>query len=421
MSAAPAPSTTEIGNSPRWAVRSTRAASVGGDGRILTGTAAALAALAGVDPIIVRLGFVVLGLAGGWGALLYLVVWLTFALAWVPQPRTTHAPRVDDVWRDVGVGLVVAGLLAQARVWGWAFSDTLVWPVALLAVAVAVVWRRVGSVEIAGLLDPESPSARWTTVRVIAGGGLAIAGVSSLLGVELRFVDGIRAAFGLSAAVAGVAVVFGPTIRAMSTALLSERGERIRADERAVISSHLHDSVLQTLALIQKRAEDPAEVASLARRQERELRTWLYSDRGQTAGSFGAAIETAAAEVDELHRIVVECVVVGDRPLDAQGEAVVAAAREAMVNAAKFSGAPRISIYAEVTPGHLDVFVRDRGRGFNLDAVAEDRRGIEDSIIGRLERVGGTAEIHSEVGEGTEVHLRTGAEGRSESGGGEGL
>lgn len=406
---------------PPWAVRPARAASISGDGRVLTGTAAALAAVAGVDPVIVRLGFVVLGLAGGWGVVLYLLCWLTFAFVWTPPPRQHIAdPALDDGLREIGVGLVVAGLLVQARVWGLGFSDTLVWPVALLAVAVAVVWRRVGSVEVAGLLDPEAPSARWAALRVIAGGALALAGTASLRGVDLSFGDSIRATFGLFAAIAGIAVVFGPTVKAMSTALLSERSERIRADERAVISSHLHDSVLQTLALIQKRAEDPAEVASLARRQERELRTWLYGERGETTGTIGAAIEAAAAEIDELHRVAVECVVVGDRALDAEGEAVVAAAREAMVNAAKFSGTSLISLYAEITPDTIEVFVRDRGRGFDAAAVADDRRGIADSIIGRIERIGGTAVIRSAPGEGTEVRLRTGGGDRSESAGGEG-
>ncbi len=387
-----------------WEIRAERAASVGGEGRILTGTAAALAAWAGVDPIVTRLAFVVLAVAGGWGVVLYAAAWALFASAVVaPIRRDPLAPA--DARRDVGVALIVLGLALQARLWGWGFSDTLVWPVMLLALAVGVVWRRMGSVELAGVLDDDAPGARSTTARVLAGGGLLVAGGLSLLGVELSFGDGLRAAFGLAAAVAGLALVFGPTIRATSTALLAERRERIRADERAVISSHLHDSVLQTLALIQKRSEDAAEVASLARRQERELRTWLYGERESAGGTVRSALEAAAAEVDALHRVAVECVVVGDRPLDGVSEAVVAAAREALVNAAKFSGEPRVSLYAEAEPTRLEVFVRDRGVGFDPAAVAPDRRGIAESIVGRLERVGGVAELRSTPGEGTEVRL----------------
>jgi signal transduction histidine kinase len=191
----------------------------------------------------------------------------------------------------------------------------------------------------------------------------------------------------------------------LSTALVSERRQRIRADERAVISSHLHDSVLQTLALIQKRSLDPSEVQALARRQERELRQWLYGDREARAGTVRAALEDAAAEVEDLHRVAVECVVVGDRPLDPRSEATALAAREAMVNAAKFSGEHRLSVYAEVGADELEVFVRDRGVGFEQSEVAADRRGIAESIVARMERVGGTASIRSAPGEGTEVRL----------------
>lgn len=390
-----------------WAVRAERAASVGGDGRILTGTAAALAAAAGVDPIVVRLGFVVIGVAGGWGIVAYLVAWALFATVVDPLPRRADASAAElpDARRDLGVALVVAGLVVQARLWGWGFSDTLVWPVAAIALVVGLLWRRMGTVELAGVLDDGAPGARSTTVRVLAGGALAAAGWLSLLGVQLSFGDAVRAVFGLGAAIAGVALVFGPTLRATSAALLAERRERIRADERAVISSHLHDSVLQTLALVQKRADDPAEVAALARRQERELRSWLYGERSAATGTVRAAIEDVAAEVDALHRAAVECVVVGDRTLDAVGEAVVAAAREALVNAAKFSGEARVSLYAEASDDRIDVYVRDRGVGFDPTAVAADRHGLAESIHARMQRVGGRAEVRSAPGEGTEVHL----------------
>jgi signal transduction histidine kinase len=163
--------------------------------------------------------------------------------------------------------------------------------------------------------------------------------------------------------------------------------------------------VLQTLTLIQKRSLDPTEVQALARRQERELRQWLYGDPEAQGGTVRRALEDAAAEVEDLHQIAVECVVVGDRPLDSRTEAAVLAAREAMVNAAKFSGEARVSVYAEVVGDDLEVFVRDRGVGFDLASVAEDRRGIAQSIIGRVERVGGTASVRSTPGDGTEVEI----------------
>ena len=144
---------------------------------------------------------------------------------------------------------------------------------------------------------------------------------------------------------------------------------------------------------------------SLARRQERELRQWLYGDRDARAGTVRGAFEDAAAEVEDRHRVAVECVVVGDRELDETSEAVVLAAREALVNAANFSGESRISLYAEIAPDRIEAFVRDRGVGFDPGAVAENRRGIVDSIISRMERAGGSASVRSSPGDGTEVSL----------------
>jgi len=172
------------------------------------------------------------------------------------------------------------------------------------------------------------------------------------------------------------------------------------------MAAHLHDSVLQTLALIQKRAEDPREVAGLARRQERELRHWLLGGPEPTGQeTMAGALERAAAEVEELHRVPIEVVTVGDGPLDGRLEAIVAAAREAMTNAAKFAGSERVDLYAEVQPDRVGVFVRDRGVGFDLQAIPPDRRGVRDSIIGRMERHRGSAAVHSTPGQGTEIEL----------------
>ena len=173
------------------------------------------------------------------------------------------------------------------------------------------------------------------------------------------------------------------------------------------MAAHLHDSVLQTLAMVQKRADDPREVAALARRQERELRTWLSGRGAAAAGErrLETALEAVAGDVEREHAVAVEVVAVGDAGLDERGEALVAAAREAIVNAAKFGEGSAVSVYAEVGEDRLAVFVRDRGPGFEPAAVPADRRGVRVSIVGRMERHGGRATIASSPGQGTEVEL----------------
>ena len=209
----------------------------------------------------------------------------------------------------------------------------------------------------------------------------------------------------LIAAVVVLGVIFAPWVLRLVRSLTEERSERIRSQERAEVAAHLHDSVLQTLALVQ-RSDDPQQVAALARRQERELRAWLAGRPapGQAA-RLAPALEAAAAEVEENHGVPVEVVVVGDRELDPAVEAVVAAAREAMTNAAKFGGGSTVDVYAECTPAALQVFVRDRGPGFDPAAVPADRRGVRESIVGRMERHGGRARITSSPAGGTEVEL----------------
>jgi signal transduction histidine kinase len=200
-------------------------------------------------------------------------------------------------------------------------------------------------------------------------------------------------------------VIFAPLVLRLVRSLTEERAERIRSQERAEMAAHLHDSVLQTLALVQQRAEDPRAVAALARRQERELRAWL--SRRVDAGPLrlARALEVAASEVERDHGVPIEVVAVGDADLDAPGEALVAAAREAMVNAAKFGGGSAVDVYAEALDGTLEVYVRDRGPGFDPAAVPADRRGVRESIVGRMARHGGKAEIHSAPDAGTEVEL----------------
>jgi signal transduction histidine kinase len=199
-------------------------------------------------------------------------------------------------------------------------------------------------------------------------------------------------------------VVLAPWLHRSRAALNEARTEKVRADARADMAAHLHDSVLQTLALIQRQADDPRAVQQLARRQERELRGWLYTEDVPEA-SLKAALTAAAAEVEDERGVPVELVVVGDCDTSDAVQALVRAAREAMVNAAKHSGADKIDVYAEVTEALVEVFVRDRGTGFDVDAVAEDRHGVRGSILNRMARHGGRASVRSRPGDGTEVRL----------------
>ncbi|WP_338063822.1 sensor histidine kinase [Actinomyces ruminis] len=205
------------------------------------------------------------------------------------------------------------------------------------------------------------------------------------------------------ALVLGIGLVLAPLWLRTNRALSDTRAAEAREAERADIAAHLHDSVLQTLTLIRKRADDPETVARLARSQERELRAWLYTDRPEAATSTADVLRDLVAEIEDRHGVEVELVIVGDRPPDAATEVVVAAAREALSNAVRHGAAP-VSAYAEISVDHLDVFVRDHGTGFDLATVAPDRHGVKESIIGRMERHGGHATVRCREN-GTEVHL----------------
>jgi signal transduction histidine kinase len=205
--------------------------------------------------------------------------------------------------------------------------------------------------------------------------------------------------------VIGLALTVGPWLFRLASDLTEERAARVRSQERADVAAHLHDSVLQTLALIQKHADDGRTVSRLARAQERDLRTWLYGDTAAADTTVAGALRSAAAEVEDVHGTPVEVVTVGDAPLREDARPVVLAAREAMVNAAKHSGAERIDVYAETSGERLEVFVRDRGLGFDPDAIPDDRLGVRRSIVDRMQRHGGSAMIRSTVGDGTEVRL----------------
>jgi signal transduction histidine kinase len=222
-------------------------------------------------------------------------------------------------------------------------------------------------------------------------------------------------AFSIAGVLALIGVVLVPWLFLLARTVTRERAARVRAEERAAVATHLHDSVLQVLTLIHKRAGDPDEVVRLARRSERELRGWLYGDAAGAAATgdqqgeqdLAAALRGVAAEVEDRHGVAVELVTVGTLPLDERGRAVVGAATEALTNAAKHAGAAHVSMFSEVGDGEVVVRIRDRGRGFDRAAAAgPDRHGLTDSIVGRMGRNGGTATIRTAPGVGTEVELR---------------
>jgi signal transduction histidine kinase len=263
-------------------------------------------------------------------------------------------------------------------------------------------WQTPGAPRTAQQHSPRSHLLRRAVLSV-----LAVAGTLGVLhAVGVLHPPDRHAIGGIVLVVAALVFLIGPWFVRLARSLSAERAARIREQERAELAAHLHDSVLQTLALIQRRAGDAREVAALARRQERELRRWLFERPGTgTQNSVKMALQQAAAEVEERHGVPVEAIVVGDAPLDARIDALVLAAREAMTNAAKFAGSERVDLYAEVEPGRVQAYVRDRGVGFDPQVIPPDRRGVRESMVARMTPHGGRAQIRSSRGHGTEVEL----------------
>jgi signal transduction histidine kinase len=371
-------------------------------GRVLAGVAAGTAAHLRQDPLVVRVAFAVLA-ATGIGVVLYGLLWLTMPVA---QPGTQEAspPAAGVGWRPSGrrelLGLIVlavvaVGLLSRLVQWG---TSALVLPLTLVAIGLAVIWRQLDSDR-----ELDVPGGRWA----LAGGGALAAGGVVLLLATTGQLTAARNGFAATLVIlTGVVLATAPVWRRLLDSRSLERTARIRSEERATVAAHLHDSVLQTLALIQRHAEDPQTVSRLARGQERELRAWLYEPAVvREGGTWAGLVAGLVTEVEADHALIVDPVVVGDAPVDDALAALGAATREALVNAAKHSGADAADLYTEVTPARVSVFVRDRGSGFDPAAVPDDRRGLRDSVSGRLARLGGTAEVRSAPGEGTEVEL----------------
>ena len=381
---------------------------------VIAGVCAGIANRLGVDPAVLRVGFVVTAIGtSGIGALAYLVLWAVMPADARERPA---GRRRRGSWRiATGVGLLALSVLLVFREFGLWWTDALVWPLVLAAFGVTLLWsltRPAPEETVEGVTDE---ARRKRRSREAAGRfSLAGFGVALVLGAGLLFlwVNGVLDAAGDAALAAlvvilGLGLILAPLWWRFARSLAAERAERIRSQERAELSAHLHDSVLQTLALVQRRADDPSDVARLARRQERELRAWLAGAPPLAPGErLADALRAAAMEIEETRGTPIEVVVVGDSPLDERLEALVAATREALTNASKFAanGGP-IRLYAEIAESQVKAFVDDRGGGFDPDRVPEDRRGLRESIVGRMQRHGGHAEIRSEPGRGTEVEL----------------
>lgn len=384
--------------------------------RVIAGVSSGIAEHLGVPVLWVRLVFIALAGLGGAGLIGY-------ALLWVFLPATEAGARRLSTARDrqqaVGLVVLAGGLALAGAALGTAWGGWVTGPLGVALVGAGVVWREADASQRtrwrsgAGVVF----GGRMALLRVLAGIALVTSGIvvfllnQGNLG-QLRF-----ALLAVAATLVGVAVLTVPWWLRLMRALGEERRARIRTEERAEIAAHLHDSVLQTLALIQQQSDSAREVRRLARGQERELRSWLYGPQGYgraaqartngaaAASAFAATLHAAAGEVEDTYAVSMQVVVVGDCALEEPLPALVQASREAMVNAAKHAGIAEVSVYAEVEPGQVHVFVRDRGAGFDPATVSADRHGLADSIRGRMERHGGTVTLRTAPGEGTEVQL----------------
>jgi signal transduction histidine kinase/phage shock protein PspC (stress-responsive transcriptional regulator) len=393
---------------PRRAYRDT-------DDKFLGGVASGLAVHLGLQTLHVRIAFLLLALLGGFGVVVYAGLWILLPAG--PPELEPGTPGLDAATRrglrtarsrsrtsDVAVALSMAVVGIGAVIFlqnaGWWFSPRVFWPIVVALAGLALLWwqsdNRTGWITTGG----------WKAwLRLILGVILLISAVFVAL-FQAGVSDSLIPVLGVVVlTVIGAGLVLGPWLLRLSQDLRRERQERVRSQERADMAAHLHDSVLQTLALIQRQAGDPVVVTQLARTQERELRTWLFDAPDPERLTLKSALQAAAAEVEDALRVPIEVVSVGDIDVDDCVRPVVAAAREAMVNAARHSGAGRVDVFAEVADRTIEVFVRDRGRGFVLADVPGDRQGVRGSILDRMHRHGGEAEIRSAPDEGTEVRL----------------
>jgi phage shock protein PspC (stress-responsive transcriptional regulator) len=388
--------------------------------RMFAGVAGGLAERFGIDTTLVRVGFVIATLVAGVGLPLYVAAWLLMPLEGHDESIGTRVVKDRQglllalAFLPAMVAVMVAGSAVGA---GWVTSFA--WTLFLFAAGGVLVWRNSDAEERAWLRAAADPVVRigsgsrrsWRRLALRVGLAVVLLGLAVLsIAHHGNHYSPYRPVVGGLLIVAAVVVLFGPWWLRLLRDLVEERQARVRAEDRADMAARVHDSVLQTLAMIQRSAGDSQKVVQLARAQERELRAWLFE--GDIPGAVGGDVTTVAAgmhaiatEVEELHGVPVDVVTVGDGALDERLRALLDAAREAAVNAAKWSGAPRVSLFSEVEPARVSVFVRDRGKGFDPDAVAPDRHGIAESIQARMLRHGGRATVRTAAGQGTEVEL----------------
>lgn len=422
----------DAGGGGRWAarlealgIRLTRGSASDGplrrvfDGRVLGGVAAGIGARTGYDAGLIR------AILGVGAVLTFGLVAAGYVVAWLLIPAEGTATNIAaKALRDRrGIGLALAltsamlvGLIV-ASVLNAPWITRLAWPLIVCVDGLVIIARNAPEEEqkyLRELADPADQTTRSRRsrrlLRIALAVVLLIAGLAALLSGHERAYQLLQPLAGVVLLVGGFALALLPWWLRVARDLVAERQARIRAEERAEMASRVHDSVLQTLALIQRRADDPHQVTKLARAQERELRSWLFDGRapgsdGDEAGTVADGVRLIQQEVEAQHGISVEAVTVGNCELNEELTALLAAAREATVNAAKWSGAPVVSVFAEVEPESVSVFVRDRGRGFDPATVPGDRKGLAQSVRGRVIRRGGTATIRSAPGEGTEVSL----------------
>ncbi len=424
MTAVPAPSERPF----RRATRDTRHPIIGG-------VAAGLARHLGVPVLWMRAGFLVAAVLGGSGILFYAGLWLVLP---GDSLHDHEAPGLESAARqgrrpgrirrlaDSGpaIALVALGLgmvLTAEAIFG---NGIVIWAMVLAVLGFGLLWRQADEAQRSRWLDQSEKlnpvravfgTGGWAAyLRVGAGFVLVVSAVALFAIRHGRVSDVYSVLISAALGVVGLGITLGPWIWRLTNDLAEERSERVRTQERADLAAHLHDSVLQTLALIQKNAADAPTVARLARSQERDLRAWLF-DATPDGGTLAGALRQVVREIEDTYGVDVELVTVGDADLDESLSPIVAATREATTNAVKHAGTPVVDIYAEVSPDRVEVFVRDRGAGFDPQAVPPDRQGVRNSILDRMSRHGGTAEIRSTAETGTEVRLRLPRQARQES------